>query len=71
LKKPKIDREEAWKAPMGLLIILPSRKRVKSAHALKKIKSGAMDARVLLLGRFLRAKRGAYLESIKSFCVFT
>jgi hypothetical protein len=36
LKKPKIYREQAWKAPMGLLIIFPSRERVKIGPRFEK-----------------------------------
>jgi hypothetical protein len=35
-EKPKIDREEARKAPMGLLIIFQSRKRVKIGPRFEK-----------------------------------
>jgi hypothetical protein len=36
LKKPKTDREEAWKARTGLLLMFQSRKRVKIGSRLEK-----------------------------------
>ena len=36
LKKPKTDREEAWKAQSGLLLMFQSRKRVKIESRLEK-----------------------------------
>jgi len=36
LKKPKTDREEAWKAQPGLLPMFQSRKRVKIESRLEK-----------------------------------